>query len=63
MTNQQRARLESLADELEAIAREPEVRETKKHMRLLGAKIPTDLFALAWDIKQIARWNTSSFGM
>ena len=58
-----RLRLEELADELEGLARNPSMRNQKEQMRNLAPKIPSDLFVIAWDIKQIARWGTTSQGI
>lgn len=63
MDNAMRNTLEQLADSLESIGRTQMAREHKEHMQSLAPKLNADLFAIAWDIKQIARWGTPSFGV
>jgi len=55
LTACERQQLEELADKLEGIARNLKVPVT------FG--IRSKLFSLAWDIKQIARRGTPSFGI
>jgi hypothetical protein len=55
--------LEQLADSLESIARTGMYKEHKEQIENITNKVPTDLFTMAWDIKQIARWGTASFGV
>ncbi len=64
LTSEQRARLERLADELEGIARTSTYELHTQNMEgVLQNKAPANLYTLAWDIKQIARWRTVSFGV
>lgn len=53
LTNDQRARLEFLADEVETVARGLDK----------GDRDKTALFAKAWDLKQMARRGTPSEGI
>ena len=60
MTNAHRMRLEQIGDELEGIARsQPGWNEANKRY----AKSTTKLFAIAWDVKQVARAGTASAGV
>lgn len=63
MDSATRNALEQLADSLESIGRTPMYRKHKEIMSNLAPKLPSDLFVIAWDIKQIARFGTNSFGI
>lgn len=58
-----RVALERIGDELESLGRTSVAHDLKENMRPVSHRISTDLFTIAWDVKQIARWNTSSFGV
>ncbi len=63
MDNATRVALEQLADNLESIARMPMTREHIEHMSRIAPREAVDLYSIAWQIKQVARWGTPSFGV
>lgn len=64
MDSAMRNALEQYADALESVARTPMYKEhAEKIDSITNGKCRSNLYTIAWELKQIARFGTSSFGV